>query len=91
MQKLTKKKHLLFYGCSALGVNMMNLMVGSYLCSALLTGGFGEHFLANITYSVPRDIIAIDNVFVPHGKNSELYEYCGLSSEKIYQRILKCL
>ena len=49
MQKLKNRKQLLLYGCSALGVNMMNLMVGSYLCSALLTGGFAEH-LESWTY-----------------------------------------
>lgn len=49
MQKITSRKKLLLYGCSGLGVNMMNLMVGSYLCSALLTGGFGEH-LESWTY-----------------------------------------
>lgn len=49
MKKLKSRKQLLLYGCSALGVNMMNLMVGSYLCSALLTGGFAEH-LASWTY-----------------------------------------
>lgn len=40
MKKLTKKSQLILYGCAGLGVNMLNLIVGSYLCSALLTGGF---------------------------------------------------
>ena len=43
MQKITSRKKLLLYGCSGLGVNMMNLIVGSYLCSALLVGGFDAH------------------------------------------------
>lgn len=43
MKKLTKKSSLILYGCSGLGVNMLNLIVGSYLCSALLVGGFEEH------------------------------------------------
>jgi len=43
MQKIKSKKKLFLYGCSGMGVNMMNLIVGSYLCSALLTGGFEEH------------------------------------------------
>ena len=43
MKKLTKKWQIILYGCSGLGVNMMNLIVGSYLCSALLTGGFDAH------------------------------------------------
>lgn len=40
---IKSKKKLMLYGCSGLGVNMLNLMVGSYLCSALLVGGFDEH------------------------------------------------
>jgi len=40
MKKLNKKWQIILYGCSGLGVNMLNLIVGSYLCSALLTGGF---------------------------------------------------
>ena len=43
MQKLKSKKSLILYGCSGLGVNMLNIIVGSYLCSALLVGGFKEH------------------------------------------------
>ena len=40
MKKITSKKQLILYGCSGLGVNMLNIIVGSYLCSALMTGGF---------------------------------------------------
>ena len=40
MKKIVGKKKLFLYGCSGLGVNMMNIIVGSYLCSALMTGGF---------------------------------------------------
>lgn len=43
MKKLTKKRSIILYGCSGLGVNMLNLIVGSYLCSALLVGGFEDH------------------------------------------------
>lgn len=43
MQKITSKKKLILYGCSGLGVNMLNIIMGSYLCSALMTGGFEEH------------------------------------------------
>ena len=38
MKKITSRKKLLLYGCSGMGVNMMNLIVGSYLCSALTRG-----------------------------------------------------
>lgn len=43
MKKLTSKKQLILYGCSGMGVNMLTLIVGTYLTSALLVGGFEEH------------------------------------------------
>lgn len=43
MKKLNKRGQILLYGLSGFGVNMLNLIVGSYLCSALLVGGFKEH------------------------------------------------
>lgn len=43
MQKITDRKKLILYGCSGLGVNMLNIIMGSYLCSALMTGGFDKH------------------------------------------------
>lgn len=42
MTKITSKGKLVLYGCSGIGVNMLNIIVGSYLCSALLTGGFDK-------------------------------------------------
>ena len=55
MKKLKGKKQLILYGCSGLGVNMMNIIMGSYLCSALLTGGFVEH-IESWTY-LNRDLV----------------------------------
>lgn len=43
MQKITSRKKLILYGCSGFGVNMLNMIMGSYLCSALMTGGFEQH------------------------------------------------
>lgn len=43
MEILRKKWKLILYGCSGLGVNMLNIIVGTYLCSALLTGGFDKN------------------------------------------------
>lgn len=43
MEKITSKKKLFLYGCAGMGVNMLGIIVGSYLCSALLKGGFEEH------------------------------------------------
>ncbi len=42
MRKLTKRWQLFVYAVSAMGVNMLNLMMGSYLCSALIAGGFEQ-------------------------------------------------
>ena len=55
MKKLTSKKSVILYGCSGLGVNMLNLIVGSYLCSALLVGGFDAH-VENWTY-LNKDLV----------------------------------
>lgn len=42
MEKITSKGKLALYACSGLGVNMLNMIVGTYLCSALLVGGFDK-------------------------------------------------
>ena len=54
-KKLTKKWQLLLYGCAGLGVNMMGMIVGTYLCSALLVGGFEDN-VENWTY-LNRDLV----------------------------------
>ena len=53
--KLTKKWQLLIYGCAGLGINMMGMIVGTYLCSALLVGGFKDN-VENWTY-LNRDLV----------------------------------
>ena len=55
MKKITKRSSLILYACSGLGVNMLGIIVGSYLCSALLVGGF-ETNAENWTY-LNRDIV----------------------------------
>lgn len=55
MRKITDKKRLILYACSGLGVNMLNIIMGSYLCSALLTGGFDKH-IEDWTY-VNKDLV----------------------------------
>ena len=47
---------MFLYACSAIGVNLLNLMVGSFLCSALLVGGFGTDAIANQTFE-GRDLV----------------------------------
>ncbi|MBR5279394.1 MAG: MFS transporter [Clostridia bacterium] len=55
MKKITDRKKLILFGCSGLGVNMLTLMMGSYLCSALLVGGFEEH-IESWTY-LSKDLV----------------------------------
>ena len=55
MQKITSRKKLILYGCSGLGVNMLTFIMGSYLCSALLVGGFEDH-IESWTY-LNRDLV----------------------------------
>ena len=64
MEKIKSKKKLILYGCSGIGVNMLNIIVGSYLCSALLIGGFDKH-IESWTY-LNRDLVvaALWGVFV---------------------------
>ena len=38
-----KKGKLILYACAGLGVNMLGIIVSSYLCSALLVGGFDKN------------------------------------------------
>lgn len=56
MRKLTKKSQMFFYAIGGMGVNMLNLMVGSYLCSALIASGFAEEAVANQTF-LSRDLV----------------------------------
>ena len=65
MRTLKKKSQQRFYALSGLGVNTLNLMVGSYLCSALLVGGFGESAIPYQTYAQKDLVIAgVWSVFV---------------------------
>ena len=50
-----KKGKLILYACSGLGVNMLGIIVGSYLCSALLVGGFDKN-VENWTY-LNKDLV----------------------------------
>ena len=53
MNKIHGKGKLILYAFSGMGINMLNLMMGSYLCSALLIGGFKG---ADVTYQTYRGI-----------------------------------
>lgn len=58
MKKLTTKRQMLLYAISGMGVNMLNLMMGSYLCSAILLGQSFKTELAiqNQTF-VQKDLV----------------------------------
>ena len=58
MKKIKSRRKLFLYGCSGMGVNMMNLVVGSYLCSALITGGFAEEDVGFWTYTDKTLVVA---------------------------------
>lgn len=42
MKKLTTKKQLLIYALAGFGINMLNLIIGTYLTDALMTKGFSK-------------------------------------------------
>lgn len=58
MKKLNKKWQIILYGCSGMGVNMLNLIMGSYICSALLTGGFNKDDIGIWTFGKENLVIA---------------------------------
>ncbi len=51
MNKLSKRWQLVLYAMAGMGVNMLNLMMGSYLCSALIREGFGDAAVKNQTFT----------------------------------------
>lgn len=66
MKKIKGNFRIGLYACSGMGINLLNLMMGSYLCSALLVGGFGtENAILNQTY-LQKDLViaALWSVFV---------------------------
>ena len=43
MKLLDKKWKLILYGCSGLGLNMLNMIMGVHLCNALIADGFDHN------------------------------------------------
>ena len=56
MRKLTKKWQMFLYAIGGMGVNMLNLMVNSYLCSALIASGFNPEVVPFQTF-LGRDLV----------------------------------
>ena len=65
MKKLKLRRSIILYAAAGFGVNLLNTMMGSYLCSALLVGGFGEEAVPFQTFA-QKDLIlpAVWAVFV---------------------------
>ena len=60
----------------------------------MTAGGFGEYVTERcrqLGLKAPKDCIGISDMFIPHGKHSELLEYAGLSADQVAGRILKVL
>ena len=57
MKKLRSKKQILLYSMSGLGVNMLNVIVGTYLCDALMVEGFSTN-VENWTYANKTLVVA---------------------------------
>ncbi len=58
MKIIKGKWRLALYGLSGFGVNLLNLMMGSYLCSALLIGGFNAAHIPFQTFAQKDLVIA---------------------------------
>lgn len=56
--KTLNKKQLFVYGIAGMGPNMLNLIVGTYLCDALLTVGFDKN-IENWTYLNKALVVAV--------------------------------
>lgn len=57
MRKLKNKKQIFLYSIGGLGVNMLNLIVGTYLCDALMVEGFSTN-VENWTYMNKTLVVA---------------------------------
>ena len=50
MRVIRTKWKLFLYAFGTIGVNLLNIVVGSYLCSAIIADGFGENVLSTHTF-----------------------------------------
>lgn len=73
---------------------LINAMSPKFVCiveEGMKTGGFGEYLLSDISISAKTKVIAVDDMFVPHGTVDELFDLCSLSAKKITEQVLRCL
>lgn len=57
MQTIKSRKRLLVYGCAGLGVNLLGMIMGSYLCSALVASGFESN--RELWTFLDKDIVVV--------------------------------
>lgn len=58
MKKINKKSSMILYAFAGMGVNMLNLMMGSYLCSAIIADGFTKEAAVFQTFE-QRNIVIV--------------------------------
>lgn len=58
MKVIKGKAKLMLYGFSGFGINLLNLIMGSYLCSALLIGGFNAADIPFQTFAQKDLVVA---------------------------------
>ena len=58
MKTFHKKKSLFLYALGGMGVNMLNLIIGSRLCDAVMTAGF-ETNIEYWTYANKTLVVAV--------------------------------
>ncbi len=58
MRKLKSKWQIVLYATSGLGINLLNTVMASYLCSALLVGGFKGDAVTYQTYAQKDLVVA---------------------------------
>ena len=57
MKIIKNRAQLILYGCSGIGVNLLGMIMGSYLCSALVASGFGSN--SELWTFLNKDIVAV--------------------------------
>ena len=58
MRKIKGRFKLLVYACSAIGVNLLGAIMSSYLCSAILVGGFNPEQIPYHTFAGKDLVVA---------------------------------
>ena len=58
MKKLQTKRQIIIYAMSGLGINLLNTIMASYLCSALLVGGFAGDAVKYQTFAQKDLVVA---------------------------------